>query len=121
MNIRMLASAYADAVLDYLEIGVTQGVICKDGEYVLAGRRECSTRPHLWVDKNWQTLVPGLTAPTDPCHPEFDECLLRRQIIGNLAISKGTLGFELVSDLAEPRRAVGRPRSGSYEVTAQAA
>lgn len=125
MNIQMLAAAYADAVMDYLECGVAQGIVFKDGGYALAGRRECATRPHLWVDKNWQVLAPGITAPIDPRHPEFDEHLLRRQIIGNLAVSRGTLGFDLVTDLSttvpELAHQHFQQSSSNAQISAQAA
>ncbi|MDP9142147.1 MAG: hypothetical protein M3O62_15330 [Pseudomonadota bacterium] len=85
MSTEQLASAYADAVVDHLEFGIDQGVVFKDGQYLLAGRRECEITPHLWVDRHWKKLVPEIGISTDPRQSDFNEPLLRAQIIESLA------------------------------------
>lgn len=91
MTIKKLASAYADAVLDYLETGIAQGIIYKDDLFLLAGRGDCETTPHLWVDRHWKKFVPGLSVATDPGDPQFNGTRLRAQIIEQLVANKAGL------------------------------
>lgn len=91
METKKLASAYADAVLDYLETGIAQGIVYKDDLYLLAGRGDCESTPHLWVDRHWRKFVPGLTVPVDPLDPAFNAVRLRAQIIERLVASKKDL------------------------------
>jgi hypothetical protein len=88
---KKLASAYADAVLDYLETGAAQGIVYKDDLFLLAGRNDCETAPHLWVDRHWKKFVPGLSVATDPLDPQFNGVRLRAQIIELLVANKAGL------------------------------
>ncbi|MDP9140992.1 MAG: hypothetical protein M3O62_09400 [Pseudomonadota bacterium] len=89
MNTKKLASAYADAVLDYLETGNAQGIVFKDDLLLLTGRGDCATKPHLWVDRHWRKFVAGsFSTPVDPRDPHFNAVRLRAQIISNLVENK---------------------------------
>lgn len=79
---RKLASAYADAVLDYLETGARQGIVYEDGLFVCRDDTELSVaaEPIMWVGDNWNQLV-AVSAPTDAADPEYSKLRIRAQII----------------------------------------
>lgn len=109
MNTKKLASAYADAVLDYLETGIAQGIVYKDDLFLLAGRGDCESTPHLWVDRHWRKFVQGLSVPVDPLDPEFNAVRLRAQIIEKLVANKKDLRLSL--GVNRVRKASVRPKA----------
>ncbi|MDP9140989.1 MAG: hypothetical protein M3O62_09385 [Pseudomonadota bacterium] len=108
MNTEQLASAYADAVVDHLEFGIDQGIVFKDGRYLLAGRRECEITPHLWVDRHWRAFVPEIDVPADPRDSNFDEFQLRALIVESLVVdaNQAVVQFHYMSSARGPARRV---------------
>lgn len=86
---RKLSSAYADAVLDFLETGARQGIVYEDGLFVFKDDTELSAmdEPLMWVDEQWSDLVGSISAPIDPTDVEFSKLRLRAQIIEALVDS----------------------------------
>jgi hypothetical protein len=86
---RKLASAYADAVLDYLETGSRQGILPEDDAVLFTEHDEpgASSQPRILVDGRWQELVPGVSVSTNPSDPAFCPIRLRAQIIDDLLVS----------------------------------
>lgn len=86
---RKLASAYADAVLDFLETGARQGILYEDDMVLFTEQAETglSHRPRILVDEQWREFVSGVSVSTDPLDPEFCATRLRAQIIDDLLVS----------------------------------
>ncbi len=87
MNARKLASAYADAVLDYLETGTEQGILYKDDMFLFVDSIDSGGPPHLWIDGRWTTFVTDISSTTNQLSPDFCATHLRAQIIEHLIYS----------------------------------
>lgn len=90
MTIKQLSSAYADAVLDYLETGIPQGIEYRDGLFLLSGRSDCEGASCLLVGRDWAKVVPRLSVSTNTHDPRFDRVLLRARIIDAMITNKRT-------------------------------
>lgn len=112
---RKLASAYADAVLDYLETGVRQGIVYEGDLFVFRDDVEllAADRPLMWVDQHWTELLSGISAPTDPADPAFSKLWLRAQIIESL------VDTDYIRELAAQFGEISPPTSGASPRTAQ--
>lgn len=86
---KKLASAYADAVLDFLETGARQGILYEDDIVLFTEQADAglSNKPRILVDEQWRDFVTGVSVSTNPADPDFCATRLRAQIIDDLLVS----------------------------------